>query len=630
MVTKAGVPANKVVVGMALYGRSFRMSQAGCYGPDCTYYGPESGATPGKCTNTRSYISNFEIREIIASRSDVQQFSDIDGDILVYDGVQWVSWMTRKLYNDRVNWIKNLNFRGTSDWAIDLDADYQVNDESGDGDNGSGPVIISPDVYRKADPVIACDPPCTFVLPPWVLSTKTTIVVPPATVTYEENWSTTITIGKETITTKAASITSTIIEVPPVITTAIDLWNVVWTKNDDDGDDRDDDNDVIWLTSSVTFPPITLTQRTTLGVTRPPITWTYRPGPFPTPQPGKGNPKNPKPPPPGPPKPPPGFPSSVRVTKGPPKPICIPPQICGRPCVINCNPRDSGCFGICGCIGFFCPHGNCVGSGCGGGGGGGDGDGKGENPTSCRRSTTASFCKVDCSVYKYPKTTSTRCGDPSCSRTITACKTTGSTTTTTATISCATSPPYVGLNPKAQVPILGDGGRGGVVIDPGDYTSMRTPAPPRPIEPDEPPTAPRLKEPVDPPAAPDCRPTPKSPIQDSHKNSVRTVAKFFCEQIPRTTREYPVNIEKTINDDPTKAFFGFDDEADDVYDIFVRSVPNCKSNGEYNLHEPVPKQFCADILFDTWAKCKFQPSMFFVFFNKNFFTFLSFRPVTKI
>lgn len=68
------------------------MSTPGCYTEQCKFTGPESGARPGRCTGTAGYISNVEIREIIAGGEfSVEEFySQEAGDILVYDETEWV------------------------------------------------------------------------------------------------------------------------------------------------------------------------------------------------------------------------------------------------------------------------------------------------------------------------------------------------------------------------------------------------------------------------------------------------------------------------------------------------------------------------------------------------------------
>jgi GH18 family chitinase len=64
MITKAGVPSNKVVVGLSSYGRSFSMSDPNCAGPDCTFEGPDSTAIAGECTGTPGYMGNGELEAL--------------------------------------------------------------------------------------------------------------------------------------------------------------------------------------------------------------------------------------------------------------------------------------------------------------------------------------------------------------------------------------------------------------------------------------------------------------------------------------------------------------------------------------------------------------------------------------
>ncbi|KAK0103087.1 hypothetical protein ONS96_005698 [Cadophora gregata f. sp. sojae] len=131
MITKAGVPSNKVVVGVSSYGRSFKMAQAGCTGPSCLFTGSPlvSNAAKGECTDTAGYISNAEIADIIAA-GGVQEYRVEDSDILVYGGgTEWVAYMKDATKSGREALYSRYNFAGTTDWAVDLQA-YTADEDS--------------------------------------------------------------------------------------------------------------------------------------------------------------------------------------------------------------------------------------------------------------------------------------------------------------------------------------------------------------------------------------------------------------------------------------------------------------------------------------------------------------------
>lgn len=123
MVTKGGADASKLMVGVSSYGRSFEMTTADCTGPDCTFTGPDSSATPGRCTQTAGYLSNAEINEIISDNPTVQVLFDdsSDTDIIVYNDTQWVGYMTNTTKSTRTTYYQGLNLGGTTEWAIDLE-----------------------------------------------------------------------------------------------------------------------------------------------------------------------------------------------------------------------------------------------------------------------------------------------------------------------------------------------------------------------------------------------------------------------------------------------------------------------------------------------------------------------------
>lgn len=194
----------------------------------------------------------------------------------------------------------------------------------------SGDVYISPSIWSSADPVVYCEPPCLFILPPLVLSSVTTITFPLFTTSLEVAWLTsqvmTLANGDVSTSTGYDRITeTTTLTIPPVTTSLIDLWNVNVTVTETDT------SSVFYITSSVLPPPFTITDeqnpRSQSGVTNPPVTRTIIPPPYPylTTSPGSNH------------HPP------LTWKPGPPGPTCLTGcghkcrLFCGLPCLLSCS-----------------------------------------------------------------------------------------------------------------------------------------------------------------------------------------------------------------------------------------------------------------------------------------------------
>ncbi|KAK3900007.1 hypothetical protein C8A05DRAFT_36365 [Staphylotrichum tortipilum] len=376
-----------------------------------------AGAQLARCTDTAGYLSNYEIRDIISHGSGFKtQHSDDEDDILVYNSMQWVSYMKR-----------------------------ETDAGPGQGDQGSGPV--------------------------YVLASPTTISFPPVTVTFLDTWSTAVTVSGVVVTTAASSVTSTVLTPPPLTTQAIPVSNVVWSPSMPVGAPPGTTTTsttvggIIWLTNSIIPPPVTVAQTHTRypAAASGPTTPARTPR-RPTHGPASTAPSNT-------PSGAPRFPPTVKVQPGSPSPTCRPLQNCGLPCVVSCTRWSIPCLGVRGCIGPLCPQ-SCVGPLCPGSDGGGctdPGPNPDPNPGTCRRPQTASLCKVDCTVMRYPASATTRCKDPECTRTFTICTATGSTTATTNTYSCPAYTAYDRGNLSDKAQWIGDGGDAGYIADYGNF-----------------------------------------------------------------------------------------------------------------------------------------------------------------
>ncbi|KAH7309629.1 pectate lyase superfamily protein-domain-containing protein [Stachybotrys elegans] len=159
---------------------------------------------------------------------------------------------------------------------------------SGEEDGSSGGtdvVYIDPIIWDSSNtPTIQCIPPCTYILPPSVLDSPTTIRIPPLTTSLEVGWFESTSYvgpdGEDTTTTVFVSITqTTTITIPPIITTQIEIWNEIIQESVN--------STVITARSSIPIPPIIVVDDPdplSNGTSNPPVTRTITPPPWPWPE----------------------------------------------------------------------------------------------------------------------------------------------------------------------------------------------------------------------------------------------------------------------------------------------------------------------------------------------------------
>ncbi|THZ35414.1 pectin lyase-like protein [Aureobasidium pullulans] len=147
-------------------------------------------------------------------------------------------------------------------------------------------VFIDPSVWTEEDPTIQCQPPCTFILPPFQLSTTTTITFPLYTTSLNVAWTTTVTYtdtsGRKTSSkTVTRTVQTTTLTIPAVTTTAIPYWEVPFPNPTA----KDPNNTVIYVTESIQPSPFVITDdpnpERKSGVTHPLNTRTITPPPYP-------------------------------------------------------------------------------------------------------------------------------------------------------------------------------------------------------------------------------------------------------------------------------------------------------------------------------------------------------------
>ncbi|TGJ82575.1 hypothetical protein E0Z10_g6178 [Xylaria hypoxylon] len=122
---------------------------------------------------------------------------------------QWLGYDDLETTAMKTTWASSHCFGGTVIWSIDSYSgagsgntpdglgNATTGDPGGGGGNSGGTgegaesiVYIDSSIWGDTGPVINCEPPCTFILPPLQLPTPSTVTFPPYTTSVDVAWST--------------------------------------------------------------------------------------------------------------------------------------------------------------------------------------------------------------------------------------------------------------------------------------------------------------------------------------------------------------------------------------------------------------------------------------------------------
>ncbi|XP_071446319.1 probable chitinase 10 [Hetaerina americana] len=123
-----GVPPEKIVMGMPLYGQSFSLTQASTNGLNARASGPGQA---GEFTRAAGFLAYYEICDRVKNRGwTVVKDPERRMGPYAFQGNQWVSYDDAEMIKQKSEYVKSMKLGGAMIWALDLD-DFR--DRCGDG-----------------------------------------------------------------------------------------------------------------------------------------------------------------------------------------------------------------------------------------------------------------------------------------------------------------------------------------------------------------------------------------------------------------------------------------------------------------------------------------------------------------
>jgi GH18 family chitinase len=114
-----GIDPEKVVLGMAFYGRTFTLTVPSCNKPGCAY---ASGGEKLRCSGDVGVALNSEIQQLVAkSASKPEFYRDAAVKVLQYNDDQWVSYDDADTIQLRADFARSQCLGGVMVWAVSQD-----------------------------------------------------------------------------------------------------------------------------------------------------------------------------------------------------------------------------------------------------------------------------------------------------------------------------------------------------------------------------------------------------------------------------------------------------------------------------------------------------------------------------
>lgn len=115
-----GCPPSKLVLGLGMYGRTFKLKQK--KNADTKPYGPSKGAgLPGNYTASNGFLSYYEICDLVKKQKWHTEFDKEQQVPYAYKEDQWVSYDNPESIEKKCQYVAERRLAGAMIWSLDFD-----------------------------------------------------------------------------------------------------------------------------------------------------------------------------------------------------------------------------------------------------------------------------------------------------------------------------------------------------------------------------------------------------------------------------------------------------------------------------------------------------------------------------